>query len=204
MFDTSIATGDYHRDMSDLLQQIGLTKEEIQERVIDRIVAQLNETHGCDDEGNETGPWSSAFKTDLDKRMTKAIDVAIGNLFKAHVEPGVEKMVSDIVFQETNRWGEKTGNPVTFIELLVQRCDNYMREQVDHSGKSRSEANDSYWKGYTTRVVHLIDQYLKYNIQTAMEQALKEANSSIAKGLEEGVKVSLKNIMNGIKCSVTV
>jgi len=190
--------------MSDLLQQIGLTQQEIQERVIDRIVVSMTEAHGCDEDGNETGPFDSKFKRELDKRVELKINETISKLFEAHVAPNIESLISTFTLQQTNSWGEKTGNPVTFTEYLVQRADAYVREEVDSSGQSRKESSSSYWSKSTTRIAFMIDKYLQYNIQNAMKEAMQTANSSIAKGIEEAVKMKLAELLNGIKCSASV
>jgi hypothetical protein len=107
-----------------------------------------------------------------------------------------------LTLQETNRWGEKVGKPVTFIEYLVHRAHAYITEEVDHYGKSKAESNDHYWRGSQTRITHLIHQHLQYNIQTAMERVLKDANSQIATGIAEAVKIQLQQLLEKIKPAV--
>lgn len=191
--------------MSDLLQQIGLTKEEIQERVIDRAVESLLESALFDDEGKKTGSTPSSFQREIDKRIAEKINETISKLFEAHVAPNVTQMVTDLTLQETNSWGEKMGKPVTFVEYLVRRADAYIREEVDHSGKSKAESNDrSYWSKSTTRIAFMIHQHLQYNIETAMKQALSNANSSIAGGILSAVQIKLQELLTGLTVSVGV
>ena len=190
--------------MSTLLQEIGLTQQEIQDRIIDRLVSEICETRGCDEDGNETGPFTSTFKKKLDEQVTAKINDSIANLFNAKVAPGIEHMVSELTLQETNRWGESVGKKISFIEYLVQRADAYIREEVDHNGKSRAEANDSYWRKNTTRVSYMIDKYLQYSIETAMKQALETANASLAKGINDAVCMKLNELVAKIDCSVKV
>ena len=66
--------------------------------------------------------------------MKTSIDAAIAK----HVEPFATKSIEEIVFQETNRWGEKTGTPMSFREMLLARMEAYP-EPVDYNGKTKAQ-----------------------------------------------------------------
>jgi hypothetical protein len=179
-------------------KELGFTEKELQERIVDKIVAQMMVAEEYDEDVRDTVQTRSPFQVKLEKLIQKRIDEAVEAMADKYVLPKVAEYIENLSLQETNRWGEKTGKPVTFIEYLVQRAEHYMTEQVDYKGKTKSE--DSYsWKGTQTRVAHMIHEHLQYSISTAMREALANANSQIAKGLQDTVKIKLGQIATSLK-----
>lgn len=182
------------------LEELGFTKEELQERVVDRLCTQVLHGVTWDEDGNEI-ETNSQFSRKLNERVAKHIDDTIAKIAEKHVLPNVAEFIENLCLQETTKWGEKKGEPVTFIEYLVQRADAYMREDVDHNGKTQKE--DSYsWRTHSTRIAYMVDKHLQYSIESAMKQALETANASIAGGLEKAVKTSLNEVISGLKVTV--
>lgn len=171
--------------MKETLQALGLTEQDVLNKLVDRLIEQYSPTH--DDINSE-------FESRLQKAVRDRIDKSIGDVIESHVKPRIAEMTSAIVLQTTNEWGEKSGKALTFTEFLVQRVDAFIREKVNYEGKARTEANGYSWNESTTRIAHMIHEHLKYNISRAMEQALGNVNSSVRKGLEEAVTVALNNI----------
>ncbi|TXH43920.1 MAG: hypothetical protein E6Q97_33490 [Desulfurellales bacterium] len=188
--------------MAMTLEELGITKEELAERVVDRITDQLLRGYEFDEEGNE-GPRASSFNQTLQKQIKELIDAKVAALAEQHVLPKVGDFIENLTLQETNKWGEKTGQTLTFIEYLVQRADAYMREEVDRNGKSKSE--DSYsWSRHSTRLSYAIDSHLQHHMESAMRKALADANASIAGGITAAVKLSLEQILINLKVGVQV
>lgn len=184
------------------LEALGISKEELQDRIVERAVERLFETAGMDEYGDEVIE-KSPLAGRLEKAVRSAIEARVSKIAEDHVLPITGELVESIVLQETNQWGEKKGTPVTFREFLVQRADAYLREPVDYHGLGKSESRDSYnWNSKNTRVVHLIHQHFDFRIKEAMEQAVKVANESIAGGIQEAVKVKLAEVVNGLKVQV--
>lgn len=188
------------------IESLGITEEELQQRVVERIaglaMTKIVEGYDYDDEQVFRYDGASALSKDLDKLIKEKIDAKVNEIADAHVLPGVESMVENLTLQETNRWGEKVGEPVTFIEYLIHRAENYMTEKVDYNGKSKSEAGSYSWSGTQTRVSHLVEKHLHYSIENAMKAAVKNANDVIVKGLNETVKIKLKEVADGLKVNV--
>lgn len=182
------------------LELLGLTQEQLRERAIERISKDVLFMEMHDEDGEPCISGTGLLKA-LEAKVKEAIDRKVTVLAEEHVLPNVTKMVEDLTLQETNRWGEKVGEPVTFIEYLIQRAEVFMTEKVDYQGRAKGERGaDSYsWKASQTRVAHMIDKHLQYSIATAMESALKTANGSIVKGLEEAVKVKLDEIAKKLR-----
>lgn len=186
----------------DTLKMLGLTTDELTNRLIDKCVEQLLTGVSFDEEGDE---WrsKSTLAHKLDERIKQHIDAAVATLADKHVLPKVSEYIEGLTLQTTNQWGEKRGQSVSFIEYLTVRADAYMREEVNYDGKSKAETGDNYgFKVSGTRVASLINKHLNYSIESAMKAALANANSSIALGLEGAVKVALQNATNALKVSV--
>lgn len=178
------------------LSALGFTQDELRDRVIDRLCDRLMETGDFED---------TEFAGKLNQAIQKRIDHAINRLAEKHVLPNVTQYVENLTLQATNKWGEKTGKPVTFIEYLVERADAYLREDVNYEGQSKEEARNGYdWKRAQTRVMHLVHQHLQYSVSTAMQEALRTANSAIVGGLEEAVKIKLSEFAASLAVAVKV
>ncbi len=175
------------------LTELGITAEELRQRVVDKIAGDL-----MSDE---------CFEADLERKVSKMlkekVDAAVEDLGDKVVGPRVAEMIEDLCLRETNRFGEQVGKTLTFTEYLVARAEAYMTEPVNFQGNTK--AQDSYsWKPNTTRVAYMMDEYLQYNIKTAMEKAFQSANSRIAEGITAAVKLSLTQVLGGISATVKV
>ncbi|MCR5875118.1 hypothetical protein LRS10_13550 [Phenylobacterium sp. J426] len=184
------------------LEVLGLSQEDLANRLVDRLADGLLTDLHYDEDGFEFR-GTSPFAKSLNKLVKARLDALVEDLGSKHVLPRVSELVENLVLQETNRWGEPTGKSVTFIEYLVQRAEAYMTEKVNYEGKSKDESGGYSWSGTQTRVAHLIHKHLHYSIETAMKEALANANSAIAKGLLDTVKLKLGEATAALKVAVT-
>lgn len=184
------------------LEALGLTQEEIEDRVVNRIVEHALRGVAADEDGEEVSV-PTPFARRLDDLVKGAIDARVSAIAEAHVLPKVTAMVENIVLQETTSWGEKRGAPMSFIEYLVKRAEHYLTEPVDYNGKSKEESRDSYnWSKSQTRIAALVHGHLHYSIETAMKKAVADANAAIVGGLAETVKVKLEEVAKKLKVTV--
>lgn len=183
------------------LADLGFTKEELQQRVVEHIAAQVMQGNFHDEDGEEFKA-DSVFARNLQAEVQKKIDATITALAEKHVLPNVSAYIENLTLQTTNKWGEKVGKPVSFIEYLTQRAEAYMQEKVNFEGKTQEENGSFSWNGTQTRITHLIHQHLHYSIDTAMKAALKDANGHIVKGIEEAVKIKLGEVLAALKMEV--
>ena len=176
------------------LEALGLKQADIADKVVDRIVERmLSQAETFDEDGDITDGKPTRFSAMIQTRIKKRIDDAVEGIAGKHLLPNLTEYLETFCLQETTSWGEKKCKPVTFIEYLVQRADAYMKEKVNHQGKTKEE--DSYsWRENTTRVSYLIHEHLQYNITRAMKEALTKANASFTGGIEAAVRTSLNNL----------
>ena len=146
----------------------------------------------------------STFKRKLSDAVKQRVDAKINEIAEVHILPKVSELVENITIQETNKWGEKKGEPVSFIEYMTQRADAYLREDVDYEGKSKAESSSYSWSKSQTRITQLVHKHLHYTIEAAMKAAMQNANSAIVEGIQATVKIKLEELARSLKCTATV
>jgi len=184
------------------LEALGFTKEELQERVLDRLVQQLLTEKGFDPYSEEETTVASTFRTQLDARIKQTINETINAIAEREVLPNVAGYIENLSLQQTTQWGEKRGEPITFTQYLIQRAQAYMMEEVDYEGRNKDEARGSWYGTKQTRIAHLIHKHLHYQIETAMKEALNVATGTIAKGIHETARIKLNEIAASMKVEV--
>lgn len=183
-------------------EALGISKEDLTEKLLDRLVEEFTTEPVWDEDGAEMRRSSTMAKKITDQ-IKAHVDATVKRLGEEHVLPRVTEIIEGLVLNTTNQWGEKTGKGVTFIEYLTQRAEAFMVEPVNYDGKPKG--TDSYgWSKHSTRVAYMIDKHLQFSINTAMTKALAEANSSIASGLLAAVKHSLSEATAKLRVDVKV
>lgn len=182
-------------------ESLGFTKEELQERVVEKIVDSLNTHRYLDEDGDEHEKRSKFFLL-LKERVKSRVDSKVDELAEKFVLPKVSECIDNITIQKTNEYGEKKGESVTFIEYLVSRAESYMQEYVDSDGKRLG--NQSYRRDpEQTRITQLVDRYLHTHIENSMRESLKIALGEIAKGIHETARIKLNQIAESMKISIS-
>lgn len=185
------------------LESLGLSRDEIIERVVGRLAESLLETWVPGDEDDEGGTVQTQFAKMLERKVLERVNVAVEEIAGRHVLPHVADYVETLSLQETSKWGEKKGVPLTFVEYLVARAEAYLREEVNYDGKVKGQ--DSYsWSKAGTRIAYMVNKHLQYSIQTAMETALKNANVAIVGGIEDAVKIKLDEVAASLKVTAKI
>lgn len=185
------------------LEMFGFTREELQDRVVDQLCSQVMHGKIWNEDGEDLDA-DSTFARKLRESVEKQINTTIEALAAKHVLPNVAAYIENLTLQETTKWGEKKGEPLTFIQYLVQRAEAYMNEQVNYEGKSKGEADSYSWTGKQSRITHLIHKHLHYSIETAMKDALAIANTAFTRGIEETAKIKLAEMSTALKVAFEV
>lgn len=188
------------------LESLGLTKKALEEKVIEIAVEKLLSGVTYDEDGN-VDYIDSKLQEKMKKLIKERIDETVNIFAEKNVLPKVSEYIETINLQETNTWGEKKGEPLTFIEYLLKRAEAYMCEEVDTDGNSAKDCKRrgrSFYGSKHTRLAYMVDKHLYISIETAMKQALKDVDSIIAEGLCETVKIKLKEIQEKISIGMNV
>lgn len=189
------------------LESLGITKEELTERVVNAIADDLLYARSEEDEGGER-QWfgSSALKAELDKILKQRIDDAVRNTAEKYVFPRVDEIINALVLQETTKWGEKKGDPLSFTEYMVARAEAYLADDVDSYGRSKQEckeANSSWYGSTGKRINRLVDEKFKAALAQVVEPSVKVVNQKLAEHLNAAVQTSLREILGAFKIVAT-
>ena len=175
------------------IEDLGLTKEEIRERVIAGAVENLLHSKELED-GSTEYSVDSDFKKAVDAQIKQQVDEVINRIGEKRVLPLTEKLITEHVFQQTTTWGEKKGDPMSFTEYMVARAKAWMAEEVDFGGKSKEESGSYHWKKSTTRLAYMIHNHLQCSIENAMKKILADANNILKEGIQKAVQIKLEEV----------
>lgn len=187
------------------LESLGLTVEQMQDRLVDAMIDRFL-TSTVSDEDGEPVAIVSRFQTSIREAILSRVDASVERLVAPALEGSITAYIDTFKVQHTNGYGEAKREPETITEYIVRRSREYLMEGVNHEGKSRAEytkgGRDTYgYKDQTTRVAYLIDKRLNDEIEAAMKEALKTANEAIAGGLKSAVAFELNKINAKLKAA---
>lgn len=185
------------------LKSLGISPEELGNRIVDQAVEALLSSTGFDPDTEEETRYESRFKQEIEARIQKAVDEKIAALAAVHLIPRVGELIEAADMRKTNEWGESKSPPMTFKEYIAYRAERYMSEDVDINGKSRAEANDSYWRKSGPRLTVLMQMYIRDHLQKCASAAVTDINKVIAKNIEQAAKDAITAASASLKVSVT-
>lgn len=185
--------------MNITLEALGFTKEEIEKKLLDILCENILTSTGYDAEDGDYQE-NSVFLKKIEQKVKECIDNKINEIAEKHIAPKVSEMLQNIVLQETNKWGEKKGVQMTFVEYMISRAEKYLLEKVDYEG--RDQEGRYYWKADQTRITNLIHRQLSCGIENAIKETFKTITSTAGQGLLETAKMKLSEIANSLKFEI--
>lgn len=184
------------------LEALGITAEDLTQRIVDQAVESLLESSGYDPENDRETTYESRFKREIEKRLQEAVDAKISALAAEHLVPKVGELIEKTNMRKTNQYGEPKGESMTFIEYIASRADAYMSEDVDYNGKSKAESGDSYnWRSCGPRLTVLMRNYIRDTLEKHAKQAITDVNQVIAKNIEKAARDAITSAASAIKVS---
>lgn len=187
------------------LKSLGISVEQLGDRIVDQAVEVLLSGKGFDPDTEEETRYETRFKRDIEARIQKAVDQKIAALAEQHLIPKVGEMIEAANLQQTNNYGEKKGAPQTFIEYIAARAQVYMSEEVDITGKSKSEGDrfDSYnWRSVGPRLTVLMRLHIKETLEQYAKQAVNDVNKELAKGIQKAASDAIAAAANAVKVQI--
>ena len=124
----------------DLLQQLGITKEEVLDRIVSSALGMTADYRQTGEESWEDIPLSKV----VDKKITTILGDLVETM-KPKVQERIEKImdgkieeVFNLPFQPVDRFGNPQGEKKTIRELIADESRDYWEKMVDESGKPNS------------------------------------------------------------------
>lgn len=140
-------------------EALGLSKEEITDLVVEKIVLSVMGETVCDEDGDEI-QRDSQFSHLIDRHVKKAIDDRVASIAEQYIVPTISKTIDEFVIRKTNEYGESKGEPMTFTEYLVSQGNSWLEQEVDYEGKPIERRNYHSSTPQQTRLTHHVHRYL--------------------------------------------
>lgn len=183
------------------LEQLGITNEDLIERVVERLVDNFLGDGETDEFGYQrTESITKSVKTIIEERVSTSVK----KVCEEHVIPKVEEMIKGLVIQETNAYGEKRGKQQSFVEFAVARAEAYLQQNVNYNGEGQTEKDSYGWKPDATRLVFLVKKQISADIEKAVKESLTNCTKQIAESLAEVTKIKLKEAAQKLRMDVSV
>lgn len=178
------------------LEMIGLSQEELQNRVVEQIVRSftgdyIGPSFGDDDVWNET-----QIGQKIRKQFNEIVDAQVEAICSEHLEKKIEDLILATVFQKTNQWGERQGEPMTFKEYLADYAENWLTEKLDRNGKPTS------YEGGEARITQLIGQHIDYHLTRQLKIALKDWHKVFGEEVGKLVKAQVNKLADRVRVEI--
>jgi hypothetical protein len=183
------------------LQELGFTREEIEQKVIEKIATDLMSEYVYETDTGASYPENSRLARRFHEVIKKQVDRQMERLAEEYIVPNVKSLIEGVAIKNTNVYGEEKGETQTFVEYLTAMAQNYLSQTVDFQGKPVER--NSYNSNAQTRLIHLVNQHLHHAIECAMKDAADIVKQQLGKSLEETAKIKLAEIASSIKIQVT-
>jgi hypothetical protein len=189
------------------ISALGLTAEDLKNQIIEKAVEKLLAAYVADyDDEGEPITLAVSVQNQIDatikKRTDEEIARIVGKIGEETIAPKVESLIENMMFQKSNGWGEPKGEAKTWREMLIERADTFLSEQVNINGKTQAE--DSYsWRAHSTRLVHMVKGMIQFEIEREAKSAFGDMNSKIAGGVLGAVRIALNDILANLKVTAT-
>ena len=189
------------------LKALGISTEELGQRIVDQAVETLLNTTGFNPETEEETRYESRFKREIEARVQKAVDEKIAALAAVHILPRVGEMIEQADMRKTNGYGEPKSPSMTFKEYIAHRAEVYMTEDVDYHGKSKADLearNESTynWRSCGPRLTVLMRNYIRASLEKQATAALTDVNKVIARNIEQAARDAINAAAASLKVSV--
>jgi len=172
--------------MNNILEQIGITSDELIERIVDKA---LGMTADYKQTGEET--WSEIpFSKVVDAKIT----AAIGSLIEK-MSPIIETRIEDILeaeaqkiflnpFQRVNKFGEAVGGPTTIKDIIADSAVTYWTTIVGADGKPNPSYGDR---------MERAEFYAKKVMTEHYEKELVSVVRDMAKNLKDKIPATISD-----------
>ena len=189
------------------LEALGVSAEDLAERIIDQAVHALLYSTGFNPDTEEEVTYENKFKKAIEAKIQQAVDTKIAAIASEHILPRVGEMIEKADMRKTNRYGEPQTPSMTFKEYIAHRAESYMTEAVNYFGDSKADLeakNESTynWSSSGPRLSVLMKLYIKDSMEKAAKTAVTDVNAVIAKNIEKAAKDAIASTLANLKVRI--
>lgn len=185
------------------LEALGVSTEELSERIVDKAVSALLYSTGYNPETDAEVTYENKFKREIEANIQQTVDAKIAAIAAEHILPRVGEMIESANMVKTNKWGEAKSPPMSFKEYIALRAEAYMSEDVNSNGKSKDETEEPHnWRSCGPRLTVLMKNYIKDSMETAAKDAVNDINKVIAKNIEKAATDAISATVANLKVSI--
>lgn len=186
------------------LEALGVSPEELGDRIVDQAVNALLSSTGFNPDSEEETRYESRFKKEIESRVQKAVTEKIAALAEVHLVPKVGEMIENANLRQTNNYGEAKGEPMTFIEYIAMRAGAYMSENVDYNGQSKEESSSSHnWRSCGPRMTVMMKMYIRETMESHAKKAVTDVNAVFAQAIQKSAVDAITAATAAIKVSIS-
>jgi hypothetical protein len=168
-------------DAQELLQTIGLTQDDLKDRIIDQACEELLRGKGADEDRFES-TLARALGSKIEKRIAATADAFVDKT----VGPHVAKYIDQTLLQPTDNWGNNKGTPKTFAEYVIERFNAYLKERVTPSGQTA---------GYRENTVERGAWLVTQHISAAIDKIIKDSIGTAVATIKDGIDGQIKSVL---------
>jgi len=165
----------------DILEQVGITKEELIERIVNKALGITAEFEQTGEESWEDVPFSDV--------IDKKINTAIGN-FIEQIKPMIQFRINEIMnqkmnevfeapFQPVDKWGDKRGEETTIRDLIALDAKNYWSEKVDENGVVNSSSYSNKMSRSTFYAHKVMTEFYNKELVSEVKKLASEMKAKI-------------------------
>ena len=189
------------------LEALGVSAEDLAERIIDQAVHALLYSTGFNPDTEEEVTYENKFKKAIESKIQQTVDTKIAAIASEHILPRVGEMIEKADMRKTNRYGEPQTPSMTFKEYIAHRAESYMTEEVNYFGESKADLeakNESTynWSSSGPRLSVLMKLYIKDSMEKAAKTAVTDVNAVIAKNIEKAAKDAIASTLANLKVRI--
>ncbi len=185
------------------LEDLGITKEEMQERIINKVCDDLLSSYQYDSSDNVEYHVDSEFFKSLNKQVKTTVEAHISKLYEEILVPHINKKIDDLKIKETNKWGEPIKKELTFVEYITERFEKYISEPVNISGETKTESSSDYWKATKdTKLSWMLNKKINTELELTLKKLVENSTTYINDNIITLVKSNLEEISKKIKVVV--
>jgi macrodomain Ter protein organizer (MatP/YcbG family) len=175
------------------LDDLGLTKEVLEERIIASITSRILKDSYFDEDDIECSRNNKLYDK-LQKEFESIIDKKIAALIEEQFKDKIESHIEKMVFKVTNFYGEDKASPMSIREHINKHINDTLLEKVDRNGRTERDRYNFDSKSAIPRINKLFSDCVDINIKTAVQSVLVDANKRLKDSLEETIKQKIAEI----------